>query len=182
MRPLFFILTIVSIIFCKTQKTTVVQTNFWFKRPQLSEIVSIEQQSGGTRIYKTFKIGVVKDYFPDAEMFSLAQPLLYLRDTSTVGTSITYFFSEPDSLVRLVEYSWDASRGKHNLIESLYESNKTSISKSLQKEGNETTEIHDEGSEKTIVWQRDSVHIKQFMLIEGKPSRTRALISWKAVK
>ena len=142
----------------------------------------MEQQSGGVRIYKPFKIGVAKDYFPDADKFSLGQPLIYLRDTSTVETQVTYFFSEPDNLVRLVEYSWNASRVKPNLIESLFESNKESINRILRLTGTETTETHETWSQKTIVWQSDSVHVKQFMLAQGKPSRTRVLISWKPIK
>ena len=138
---------------------TIIQTKFSFTRPQLSEIAFVEQQSSGTRIYKSFKIGVAKDYFPDADKFRLGQPLLYLRDTATVGTQITYFFSEPDSLVRLVEYSWDASRGKQNVIEPLYELNKKSITKVLKQHGNETIETHGTWSQKTTVWENDTVHM-----------------------
>jgi len=179
MKPLLFILTIAFIISCKTKQITLVQTNFSFSRPQLGEIEWIENQNSGIRIYKPFKISVAKNYFPNADKLTLGQPLLYLRDTASIRTQITYFFSEPDSLMRLVEYSWDNLHGKQNVIEPLYESNKKQISRMFRLTGNETIETHEAWSQKTIIWQNDSIHIKQFMLIQGTPSRTRVLISWK---
>ena len=177
-HSLIFILTIVFLGSCKSQPMTQLSITFSLTRPDLDKVDSIETENGGIRIFKPYTIGVSKDYFPNADKFDLEQPLLYIRDTAKLRTGVSYFFSKPDSTIRLVEYSWDASK-EINEIERLFHHNKEVISQLLGQPGKETINNQQTWSQKTIIWQNDSVYVMQFMLIEGEPSRTRVLISWK---
>jgi hypothetical protein len=179
MRYFNFIWVIVFLASCNAKRETTLNHNFYFTRPTLGSIDSIEAGNLGISLFKSYTITVAGDYFPDANTFRLGQPLIYLRDTGTLNTMVSYYFSQPDSLLRLIEYSWNASSGESNKLERLYSYNKEWISRLLKQPGNETLEKHDTWSQKTIIWQTDSVYVKQFMVIQGSPSRTRVLISWK---
>jgi hypothetical protein len=94
-------------------------------------------------------------------------------------TQVTYFFSVPDSTLRLVEYSWNTAGKRENTISQLFSSNKTLLSKNFKNKGTESEIKEDTWSQKNTIWENDSTYAKQFMLIQGKPTRTRILISWK---
>ncbi len=163
---------------CKTSVQRPIKVNIIFTRPIFEKIDSIESANNGVRIYAPYKISVSKDYFPNADKFALGTPLLFVRDTSTLRTAVTYFFSEPDSIIRLVEYSWNRGKRDKNEIERLFDFNDSAISKQLSNRGIKTLNKQDTWSQVTKIWNTDSVYIMQFMLIEGDPSRTRVLVSW----
>lgn len=179
MRTLFCILLLLFFCSCNTRKETLTTTDFSLKRPSFYQIDSIEKKNNGIRLYPTYNISVAKDYFPNAENFDLAQPFAFTRNTSNFETQVTYFFSVPDSVVRLAEYSWDATKKSENTISQLFSSNKRLLSKFFKNKGTESERNEDTWSQKTIIWKNDSTYVKQFMLIQGKPTRTRVLISWK---
>jgi|GEM_PF-2470895 len=179
MRTLYYILLLLFFSSCKTRKETLIITDFSLQRPAIYLIDSIEKKNNGIRIYPSYTIGVAKDYFPNADKFKLGQPLVFTRDTSKLMTQVTYFFSVPDSTVRLIEYSWNATGKGQNTISQLFGSNKTLLSKHFKDKGAEIERKEDTWSQKNIIWENDSTYAKQFMLIQGKPTRTRVLISWK---
>ncbi|MEJ8840892.1 hypothetical protein WG954_00760 [Lacibacter sp. H375] len=177
MKAAFIISLLAILASCKTSVQRPISVNLIFTRPAFVKIDSIELANNGLRIYAPYKISVSKNYFPNADKFRLGTPLLFVRDTSTISTAVTYFFSEPDSVIRLVEYSWNRGKDK-NEIERLFNFNDSAISKQLRNQGIKTLNKKDTWSQVTKIWTSDSVYVKQFMLIEGAPSRTRVLISW----
>lgn len=179
MRTLFYILILLLVLGCKTSKEIATTTDFCLQRPGIHEIDSIEKRSHGVRLYPSYKITVSQDYFPNSEKFNLGQPFVYTRDYSTVKSQVTYYFSIPDSIVRLVEYNWNAAGNGHNTISQLFSTNKLLLSKYFKNEGAGSERIEEAWSRKDIVWENDSTFVKQFMLIQGQPTRTRVLISWK---
>lgn len=179
MRTLYYILLLLFFISCKTRKESLITTDFSLQRPSIYLIDSIEKKNNGIRVYPSYTIGVAKDYFPNADKFKLGQPFVFTRDTSKLMTQVTYFFSVPDSTLRLVEYSWNAAGKRENTISQLFSSNKTLLSKYFKNKGTESEIKEDTWSQKNTIWENDSTYAKQFMLIQGKPTRTRVLISWK---
>jgi hypothetical protein len=178
MKILQFILLLVILTSCKTSVQRPLNVRLGFRRPALDEIDSIENSNRGVKIYKPYKISVSKDYFPGADKFLLGTPVLFVRDTSTLRTAVTYFFSEPDSIIRLVEYSWNSTGRNKNEIEKLFELNDSTVSRQLMKCGRRLIDKKDTWSQVTKIWDTDSVYVKQFMLIQGDPNRTRVLVSW----
>ena len=178
MKTVHLIVFLIIVTSCKTSVQRPIKVNIVYARPTFGKVDSIELANNGVRVYAPYKISVSKDYFPNADKFVLGTPLLFIRDTSTLSTAVTYFFSEPDSIVRLIEYSWNRGKRDKNEIEGLFNYNDSNISKQLKKEGIKTLNKQDTWSQVTKIWATDSVYIKQFMLIEGDPSRTRILISW----
>jgi len=65
------------------------------------------------------------------------------------------------------------------MLSTIFQNNNDYFSSVLKKAGTATTQTEVSWSQESIVWITESVHVKQFLLIEGKPSRTRVLISWK---
>lgn len=122
--------------------------------------------------------GTPRNFTTSYNKFAFGKALLFVRDTSTLRTGVTYFFSEPDSIIRLVEYSWNSGRRDKNEIQRLFDFNDSAISKQLSNKGIKTLNKQDTWSQVTKIWTTDAVYIKQFMLIEGDPSRTRVLVSW----
>ncbi len=178
MKTTYFIVVISIFTSCTISNERELKVNIIYKRPTFKKIDSIEMSNNGVRVYVPYKISVAKDYFPNADKFTLGTPLLFVRDTSSLRTAVTYFFSEPDSVIRLVEYAWNRGKRDENEIRRLFDFNDSAISKRLKTNGLETLNKQDTWSQLTKVWKSDSIYIKQFMLIEGKPSRTRVLVSW----
>jgi len=172
------LLLLIFIASCKTNVQKPLRVNLDFHRPALNSIDSIENANNGIRIYKPYKISVSKDYFPNADKFNLGIPLIFLRDTSTLRTAVTYFFSEPDSLIRLVEYSWNSTGRSENEVERLFRHNDSTITSQLNKSGIQTIDNQDTWSQVTKIWNNDSIYVEQFMVIQGTPGRTRVLVSW----
>jgi hypothetical protein len=166
---------------CKASNTEhPFKINLHLSRPALNDIASIEGSSGGIPIRKSYKISVAKDYFPNADKYDLADPILFIRDTANIKTLVSYYFTKEDSIVRLVSYSWDYSNKRHNYIEDIFNHNQKAISQALKNTGRLIEEKEDWWWQKTIIWDTRKVHVKQFMFGgEEEPHRTRVLVSWK---
>lgn len=179
MRNLQFVVILIIWTSCKMENQRPLKVKLDFHRPSLNKIDSIETANNGVKIYKPYEISVSKDYFPNADKFIFGTPLMFVRDTSTLRTGVTYFFSVPDSIVRLVEYSWNKTGRDKNEIDRLFKLNDSTVSKSLTKNGNRSINNQDTWSQVTDIWDTDSVHVEQFMFIRGNLLRTRVLVSWK---
>jgi hypothetical protein len=172
-------------ISCKTSKKPVpVNVKFTFQRPAISSIDSFEKQNNGIRVYAPYEIGIVDNYFPGANKFKYGQPLIYIRDTSNLRTAVEYFYSIPDSTIRLIHYEWNSARRKVNIIEDIFNSNRATFSKYFNSVGIDTTETSTETkwTERSMVWENDTVHVKQYMSPLEEPFRNRVLVSWKALQ
>jgi hypothetical protein len=118
----------------------IVSTDFTYKQPKFSDIQEIERKNKGIEYSKPFKISLSKEYFPEIDKYEFAQPKIYHRDTTNLDTEISYFYTKKDSIVRLIEYSWNRNKTQEPFIDNLYEFNQKRISKRLSQKGIEKSE------------------------------------------
>lgn len=156
------------------------KTNFSYARPAVQKIDSIESANAGKLLsYKGITFQVSKNYFPNSDSYNLAQPFFYTRETQPLKTSIEYYFSIPDSIVRLVEYTWNATSDKVSFLTEIFEYNSSQFSKIPGIKSKTEVEDHGDWSQKTTIWETEQVHIKQFMVTGSNTFRVRVLLSWK---
>src|SRR5689334_20346600 len=96
---------------------------FTLNRPLIASIDSIEKAMQGERFISSISFRVGKDYFPNADQFNLANPFIYFRKWKQMNLEMNYYYSVPDSIVRLVSYSWDGSMKITGDLSSLFDSN-----------------------------------------------------------
>lgn len=177
----FFVLLL--ILNCKQkanlENVKIISTEFIFHQPKFSDIQKIENKSNGIEYKKPYNIGLSKEYFPEIDKYEFAQPKIYRRDTTNLDTEISYFFTKKDSIVRLIEYSWNQDKKKKLFIDELYKFNKTRISKQLSKKGIEKSEKIDYWWQKIIRWDNDSTHIYSFIFGIDEGQRTRIIVRFK---
>lgn len=172
----FVTLTIVTLFFSITYAQ---DYNFLLQRPLLNSIDSIEKVEKGEKFEAPFTISVSKNYFPNADKFDLANPLIFFRKENPFRLEMNYYYSVPDNVVRLISYSWDGNSKQTDKLNSIFEKNAEYFSSHFGKKGEIKNEIHDTWSQKSLTWQNDIVHIHQFMVTGKNTNRVRVLISWK---
>lgn len=150
--------------------------NFHLSKTTVKEIGLIQGTDKADPIVPGYSIGVSNDYFPNRQQFKLGQPVIYSRSDSNFTHRVNYFYSLPDSVVRLIEYEWQGTeqateeefnwRVKRNieLINNLLGQPKSILPATERK------------SAKSI-WYNEDVHVEQFY-IPGL-MRIRVLVSWK---
>ena len=149
-------------------------------RPPLKAIDSIEQANNGKiTSYNGITVRISSGYFPGSDNFHLGQPLISIRKTTPLKVVLNYFYSLPDSAIRLIEYTWNASPEEKNKLTDIFETNARHFSKLFAGDGTITQENHDTWSQKTIAWENDRNYVKQFMVIGAGTYRVRVLVSWK---
>lgn len=153
--------------------------DFLIQRPVLSSVDSIEKVAKGEKFDAPFMISVSKNYFPNADKFNLANPLIFFRKDNPFQLEMNYYYSVPDNVIRLVSYSWDCNSKQTDDLNSLFEKNAKYFTGYFGKSGEIKNEMHDAWSQKSITWQNDLVHIYQFMVTGQGTNRVRVLISWK---
>lgn len=180
MRLLIFIVYIIFCDGCKQRsKTEIPDISLQLSRPSLNQIDSIEKANHGIKAYKSYKVTLSSNYFPDASKFEFAEPILFVRDTSNSKAAISYFYSEKDSTIRLVEYSWSLNRKTQLDLNKIFEKNQSNLTLTFKNSGEQSIEKKDSWTQKTIVWQNDDVYVKQFIFSGDEPHRVRVLVSWK---
>jgi len=157
----------------------ILSTEIIFSEPKFSEIQKIENKNKGIKYTKSYNIGLSKDYFPEIDKYEFAQPIIYRRDTTNLDTEISYFFTKNDSIIRLIEYSWNQDEKKKSFIDDLYEFNKKIISKKLAQSGIEKSEKIDYWWQKIVRWDNDSTHIYSFIFGIEEGQRTRIIVRFK---
>lgn len=161
------------------ENVKIISTEFIFHQPKFSDIQKIENKSNGIEYKKPYNIGLSKEYFPEIDKYEFAQPKIYRRDTANLDTEISYFFTKKDSIVRLIEYSWNQDKKKKFFIDDLYKFNKKRISKKIAQTGIEKSEKIDYWWQRIIRWDNDSTHIYSFIFGLDEGQRTRIIVRFK---
>jgi len=153
--------------------------NFSLTRPAINEIVSIEKSNGGKLFETSIHFSVSKDYFPNADKFQLGNPFIYFREGRLFNLELNYYYSLPDSIIRLVSYSWNGSKETSDELTNIFNENAKIFSALFGLAGLENNEKHDGWDGRNIIWENDTVYVKQFQVISQSTNRVRVLLSWK---
>jgi len=149
--------------------------DFQFKKITLSEIDSIEKKQKAQLFKYSYPITVSKDYFPGRESYELAQPIVYRKEIKGFKYETSYYYSLPDSTLRLIVYWWE---GEDISAEEFYQvitSNRKIIATQVNSKGTHIQETENKAPKD--ITENDSVYVEQFY-VEGL-QRIRVLVSWK---
>jgi hypothetical protein len=173
MHSIKYIILLIGLFACK-QSNQKKEEPFHLTRTIVQEIDKLESFDSLKAITHEYTIGVSEDYFPGRTNFSLAQPIIYGKRDGTFDFEKEYFYSNNDSIVRLIVYQWGGTDSTSELIFShKVEENKRIITSLLGFPGREIPETEDLAA-KTI-WSTHEVNVEQFHI----PTRLiRVLISW----
>jgi hypothetical protein len=152
---------------------------FQLEKPAFKTIPAIEKKMQGRKFEYNFAITVAKNYFPGSAIYKLANPLVYYRPDGNYRSEVSYFYSVPDNIVRLVEYSFDMNATDTTLLKQRFEANDSAFSAYFKKEAAVTHEFHPTWWQQMAIWENEDIHIKQFMVIGENTYRLRVLVSWK---
>lgn len=179
---IFFIFT----LFCgckeneQTQREYLISdTNFNFTKISAQEINKIENENNGIQMRKPYKITLSKSYFPEIKKYEFEQPKVFWRDSANVKNTVSYFFTKKDSIVRVIEYSWNKPNNNDSIISKIYDNNIKIISNKLQQKGKITNEAKDSWKQQIISWENDSIYVWSFIFGYDLPQRTRVIIRRK---
>ena len=150
--------------------------SFNFEKITVQSIEKLQQNENAQKVTYDYPIGVSQDYFPNRRNYSLAQPIIFTKKDKTFQRETSYYFSKPDSVVRLIEYQWDGTDSTtEEEFYQIIEQNKSHISKHFKKPGIETKATETKAAKS--IWENESVYVQQFF-IPGLV-RIRVLVSWK---
>jgi len=167
---IIFLFFVTSVVVCGQK------IKFQYERINLRTIDSIEVAQNARRFEYDYSIGVSKDYFPNRENYNLAQPIVYRKSIKNFQFETSYYYSLPDSTIRLVEYWWeDTLSSKKHILELLKKNNMQ-----MFKHFNYYGKFYKGSFQKSekVIWEDKSVHIEEFYTTEML-HRLRVLISWK---
>ena len=150
--------------------------DFQYKRISIGAIDSIELSQGGKEFKYGYPVGVASDYFPQREKYELAQPIVYRKNISNCQFETSYYFSLPDSTLRLIEYWWEDKLNSNTNILQIIKKTTAKIYSYFRNDGKYIPETGDKAA-KTI-WENDLIYVEQFTISSGL-HRVRVLISWK---
>jgi hypothetical protein len=152
---------------------------YQLNRPSLQDVPGIEKKMRGKKNDYNFNITVSKNYFPGAANLKLANPLVYNRPSNKGKVEVSYFYSQPDKVVRMIEYSFDKPATDSSLLKQFFASNDSYFSGLFDKPATTLHEVQDIWWQTIQTWENNLVFVKQFIVIGASTYRVRVLVSWK---
>jgi hypothetical protein len=149
---------------------------FNFKQRKASAIGLLQNEDKAKKVTYNYSIGVAEDYFPNRRKYRLAQPINFVKEDRTFQYQTAYYFSEPDSIIRLIEYQWEGTDSTTDTAFNLVvEKNKALVSCFFKSKGQDYPATETKSAK--TVWDNKTVHVEQFFIPEML--RIRVLVSWK---
>ncbi len=149
--------------------------DFQFQKISLAQIDSIEKKQKAFLFKYDYPVGVSNDYFPGRENYNLAQPIVYRKMIKGFKYETSYYYSLPDSTIRLIEYWWEGTNISTSEFFEVIRNNRKEIGTNVNLKGKHIQE--NENSSAKDITENGSVYVEQFYA-EGL-QRIRVLISWK---
>lgn len=74
---------------------------------RLKDALSYEKKIGSVDKTPIHHISIDTGIYPNKQNYKLATPSTFLRDEGYLQTQVSYYYSTPDSLVRVILYEWN---------------------------------------------------------------------------
>ncbi|MDI3321303.1 hypothetical protein QJ048_16020 [Pinibacter sp. MAH-24] len=149
--------------------------SFQFQRISIGAIDSIEKKQNSRLFKYGYPIGVSEDYFPGRTKYKLAQPIVYRKEVKGFSYETSYYYSLPDSTLRLIEYWWEGDTNSEADFNELLEKNRKELAAYIK--GKETYQPETDTKGASDIFENDLIFGEQFSA-KGM-QRIRVKISWK---
>lgn len=94
------------------------QEKLWIKQTKVNDVMKFESQLNPDVKFFNQNIFMSSDYYPYLQKFPLQNPVVVERPAvNYLPLSVEYFFSEKDSLLRIVSCNWEVSRSNKSIRE-----------------------------------------------------------------
>lgn len=155
------------------------EMSFALEQPKLCCIDEIEKKEGGRELKTEIVFKIPVDYFPGSSNFNFGQPVIYSRPASAFQPEIHYYYSVPDSIVRLAQYTWEGNEHQAEVLKRRYEKNAAFLSEAFGKQGDAKKIQHDGWTETSVTWEDSEKYTRQYLVTGSGTYRLRVLITWK---
>ena len=152
------------------------KVSFQYSKINIGSIDSLELSQNGRRWIYDYPIGLSEDYFPKRNDYKLSQPIVYRKHIRHFQYETSYYYSLPDSVLRVIEYWWEDTLYSKRYILKQVKKNEKAISKHFKNPMTLSPETDKQMAKS--VWEDDSVYIEQHYTTEFL-HRIRVIISWK---
>lgn len=152
---------------------------FVFERPGICCIDTMEVGLGSRLVKRKIIISIPDGYYPSAAEYRHGQPIIYFRTMQRLQPEVYYYFSVPDSTIRLIQYTWNGTATQSKYLSKIYEHNAAELSARMKEVGEQETINHDGWVETKQTWEDANTYVKQTMISGSGTYRVKVLISWK---
>lgn len=192
------LLTLTFLCLCLS---TLAQENIWTKQTKMTEVIAFERQLNPQVKFLSQKVRLSKDYYPLGERHKTVNPIIVQRKaTGKLPIYAEYFYTEPDSILRLASYDWEARRygdlkeilearksekEKLNIYLSEYERIRNELIGTFGKPAKADKKpktLSDEGVSylnQNTLWETEELHADLNMIFSDGTQRIRLTLYWK---
>lgn len=118
-------------------------------------------------------------YFPELNIYEFNQPKFYDRRDRSRLTAVSYFYTEKDSIVRVISYAWN-EQDDNDSIQEIFDKNKKLFVDFFKNNGNAKRTDKPTYWQDELRWENKNILVFQFILGNEKgPYRTRTIIKYK---
>jgi hypothetical protein len=104
----FFLLIVFGLLISCVSNKRVFETDYSSTNDlRLKDAVGYEKKIGSVDKTPNHHISIDTGIYPNEENYKLATPWTFLRDEEYFETQVSYYYSTPDSLVRVILYEWN---------------------------------------------------------------------------
>ncbi|MDR3007273.1 MAG: hypothetical protein LBV59_05025 [Sphingobacterium sp.] len=94
------------------------QEKLWVNQTKVNDAMKFESQLNPEAKFFNQNISMSSDYYPYLEKYPLQNPVVVQRSAvNYLPLSVEYFFSEKDSLLRIVSFDWEVNRHNKSIQE-----------------------------------------------------------------
>lgn len=175
----------------------------WTKQTNINKAIDFEKSISNKLEYLNMNVSLSKSIYPLIDKYRIAKPIIIQRQQAGfLPLYAEYFYSEPDSIVRYINYDWE--KGKYgnffkkqeiwkeesvklNEYNSEYEKIKTTLMIQLGKPTTQDTEPQKTEStsgrgaylSRNTVWETENYYSKLNLIFESMTYRIRWQYYWK---
>jgi len=177
-QSIIFFITCLFVIGCaSTNKIYNDITTFQLKKISAKEIHKIENNQNG--IEKVSNVTIRQGYFPELDIYEFSQPKIYNRKIGNINTAVSYYFTEKDSVVRVISYAWNEQDDNYS-IQGIFDTNKKLFTDFFKNNGDVKRTDEPTYWQDAITWENKKILVFQFILGNDKGAyRTRTIIKYK---
>jgi len=174
---IYFIICLFAIGCASTNKIYNDITTFQLKKITENEIQKIEEKQNG--VEKISNVTISQGYFPELNIYKFSQPKIYNRKIGSTNTAVSYYFTEKDSIVRVISYAWN-EQDDNQSVQEIFDANKKLFTNFFENNGDIKRTDEPTYWQDAIRWENKKIVVFQFILGNNKGAyRTRTIIKYK---